>query len=176
MKELRSLEEANEVSAVRLVLKRQKAKVGDIFRLSPSKGVFIWGRLVKRSRFFGIDGLFNLVYIYDAIGPGRPSPDFLSPTNLIIGPSVVNNLGWSRGYWEIMASEPLYPGDLLNEHLFIRYRGTGSPRDYDLVDEGGKIVRLPGLDVTKLSQSGFGNFNSIDWRLKGILQDRQLIE
>jgi len=35
MNKLKNLEEANEVSAVRLVSKRQKAKVGDVFRLSP---------------------------------------------------------------------------------------------------------------------------------------------
>jgi hypothetical protein len=35
MTQLKSLEEANEVSAIRFVGKRQRAKVGDIFRLSP---------------------------------------------------------------------------------------------------------------------------------------------
>ena len=98
VEKLRSLEEAHEVSAVRLVSKRQKAKVGDIFRLSPSKDIFLWGRLIKRAKFFGLSAEFSLVYIYDAIGADRPSPGLLSPQNLIIGPSVVNNLGWARGY------------------------------------------------------------------------------
>jgi len=39
---LKSLEEANEVSAVRLVNRRQTAKVGDIFGLPPFSGVFLW--------------------------------------------------------------------------------------------------------------------------------------
>src|SRR5215471_15374594 len=120
MKKLRSLEEAYEVSAVRIVSKRQKAKVGDIFRLSPSKNIFLWGRLIKRARFFDVGAEFNLVYIYDAIGPNRPLPDLLSPHTLIIGPSVVNNLGWVRGYWEIVASEPVKPTDMLDHHYFIR--------------------------------------------------------
>ena len=123
---LKSLNEANEVSAVRLVNKRQTAKVGDIFRLSPFSGVFLWGRLIKRSRFFGLDALFNLIYIYDAFGPERPRPELLSPSNLILGPSVVNNLGWARGYWEIVASEPILPIHVLDQHLFVRFRGTGS--------------------------------------------------
>jgi hypothetical protein len=175
MIKLRSLEEANEVSAVRLVSKRQRAKVGDIFRLSPSDGVFLWGRLVKRAKFFGLDADFNLVYIYDAISPHRPSPDVLSPRNLIIGPSVVNNLGWVRGYWEIVASEPLKPSDVLDRHLFVRFHGTGSNRDYDIVDEQGRMVRFPKVQSSKLAQSGFGNFNSIDWKLRDILRERGVI-
>jgi hypothetical protein len=98
MTKLKSIEEANEVSAVRLVRKRQRAKVGDIFRLSPLKDIFLWGRLIKRAKFFGLDAEFNLVHIYDAIGQDRPANDLLSPQNLIMGPSVVNNLGWARGY------------------------------------------------------------------------------
>jgi Immunity protein 26 len=172
MEELRSLEQANEVSAIRLVSKRQRAKVGDIFRLSPYDGVFLWGRLIKKAKFFGLDTVFNLVYIYDAIGPDRPSPELLSPHNLIIGPSVVNNLGWARGYWEIVASEPLRPIDMLDRHLFVRYHGTGSTRDYDIVDEEGRTVRFSKPDSSKLSQSGFGNFNSIDWQIRAIIRER----
>jgi hypothetical protein len=44
----RRLEEANEVSAARLIDERRFAKVGDIFR---------WGRLIKKSKFFGLDAL-----------------------------------------------------------------------------------------------------------------------
>jgi hypothetical protein len=175
MTELRSLEEANEVSAVRLVSKRQRAKVGDIFRLSPCNGVFLWGRLIKRAKFFGLDADLNLVYIYDATGPVCPTSKLLSPQNLIIGPSVVNNLGWARGYWEIVSSEPLKPADVLDHHFFIRYHGTGSTRDYDIVDEQGRRVRSPKVQSSKLAQSGFGNFNSIDWQLRAILRERELI-
>ena len=175
MIKLKSLDEANEISAVRLVNKRQRAKVGDIFRLSPREGIFIWGRLIKRAKFFGLDADFNLVYIYDAISPSRPSSDFLSPQNLMIGPSVVNNLGWARGYWEIVASEPVKPADVLNQHLFIRYHGTGSKDDYDIVDERGRNVRSMNVQPGKLAQSAFGNFNSIDWQLRAILLERGLI-
>jgi hypothetical protein len=78
MIKLKSIEEANEVSAVRLVNKRQRAKVGDIFRLSPLADIFLWGRLIKRARFFGLDAEFSLVYLYGAIGKDRPSADMLS--------------------------------------------------------------------------------------------------
>ena len=175
MTELKSLEEANEISAVRLVRKRQRAKVGDIFRLSPSDGIFLWGRLIQKARFFGLDAEFNLVYIYDVIDPVRPSRELLSPQNLIIGPSVVNNLGWARGYWEIVASEPVNPADMLTRHFFIRYQGTDSLRDYDIVDEQEHPVRSVKIQASKLAQSGIGNFNSIDWQIRAILRERRLI-
>jgi len=173
MPEFRSLEEANACSAIRLTEKRQRAKVGDIFRLSPAPGLFVWGRLVKRASFFGLNAEFNLVYIYDALSPGRPVPELLTPRNLLFGPSVVNNLGFSRGYWEIIASESIGTGDMLNEHRFVRFKGTGNSKDYDLVDEAGTKLRVAHSEGDKfLSQSGFGNFNSIDWRLQGILRAR----
>jgi Immunity protein 26 len=175
MRSIRTSEEANEVTAVRLTQKRRFAKVGDLFRLSPHNGVFLWGRLIKKATFFGDDFEANLVYIYDAISGERPAPEVLIPSNLIIGPSVVNNLGWVRGYWEIMASPPLRPADIRKGHVFIRYRGTGSPADYDLVDEDGRVVVDPTIDPRSLSQSGYSNFNHIDWLVRGILQERGVI-
>jgi len=172
---LKNLQEAYEVSAVRLTEKRRYAKVGDIFRLSPHVGIFLWGRLVKKAGFFGVKSDFNLVYIYDANGPERPTSELLVPQNLIIGPVVVNNLGWVRGYWEIVASEPIRTDDVLERHLFVEFWGTGSTSDYDIVDEAGKRVDKLGIDRTRLSQSGFGNFNSVDWNLRAILQGRNLI-
>jgi len=175
MRAPRTLEEANEVSAVRLTDKRRFAKVGDFFRLSPHPGVILWGRLIKRGEFFGTDFQSNLVYIYDAVSEERPPSELLRPNNLIIGPCVVNNLGWVRGYWEIMASEPLASHDVLSKHLFVQYRGTGSPDDYDILDERGKIVPGVRIDPNSLSQSGFGNFNYVDWVIRQILASRGLV-
>jgi hypothetical protein len=172
MRRLRTLKEASDVTAVRLTHARRYAKVGDLFRLSPHPGTFLWGRLIKKARFFGDDFEANLVYIYDVISPDPPKPAALRPSNLIIGPSVVNNLGWVRGYWEIIASEGLGPADVRQRHLFVRYRGTGSPADYDLVDENGRIVVDHTVDPKSLSQSGYGNFNQIDWDVRGILEQR----
>lgn len=175
MRSIRTLEQANEVTAVRLTQKRRFAKVGDLFLLSPYNGVFLWGRLVKKAKFFGDDFEANLVYIYDAVSGDQPKPEVLIPSNLIMGPSIVNNLGWVRGYWEIMASQPLRPADIRQKHVFLRYRGTGSPVDYDLVDEDGREVIDPTVDPRSPSQSGYNNFNYIDWLIRGILQERGVI-
>jgi len=173
MSELKSLEEANACSAIRLTLKRQRGKAGDIFRLSPAPGVFVWGRLIKRASFFGLNADFNLVYIYNAVGPERPGPEVLVPSNLMFGPAVVNSLGFSRGYWEIIASEPLRTTDILAHHRFVEFKGTGSPDDYDLVDEAGTKLRANHSESDRfLSQSGFGNYNAIDGRLQGVLRAR----
>jgi hypothetical protein len=174
MRSIRTMEEANEVTAVRLTEKRRFAKVGDVFRLSPHADVFLWGRLIKKARFFGDDFEANLVYIYDVVSNERPTPDVLTPSNLIIGPSVVNNLGWVRGYWETMASQPPRPSDVREKHVFVRYRGTG-PADYDLVGEDGRVVVNDAVDPRSLSQSGYSNFNHIDWLVRGILQARGII-
>lgn len=179
MSTLKSLDEANEITAVKLCAKRQIAKIGDLFRLSPYPEVFLWGRFIKRGRFFGETFDANLVYIYDAIGAEKPAANLLTPSNLIIGPAVVNSLGWGRGYWQIMEREPLHQADVLKQHLFIRYAGTGSRDDFAVVDEQGATVRawpVPNkIDTSKLSQSGFSNFNHVDWLVRGILGDRGVI-
>jgi hypothetical protein len=176
MRVLKNMAEANECTAVRLTDKRQRAKVGDIFRLSPAVGIFLWGRLIKRAKFFGLDFELNLVYVYDALSSDRPPPEALVPGNLIVGPAVVNNLGFSRGYWQIMSSEPVTAADVLNAHLFVRFKGTGRPDDYDLVDELGAKVRVKHSEADTLrAQSGIGNYNLIDWRIQEILQSRGVL-
>lgn len=119
----------------------------------------------------------NLVYIYDVVAQERPDVTLTTPSNLILPPIVVNNLGWSRGYWEIVASEPIGHDDTLSQHRFVRYKGT-SIYDYDIVDESGRPVkdRVPWkkIDPQKLSQSGFSNFNHVDWQIRQILQQRGL--
>ena len=175
MRVLRTLDEANEVTAIRLTARRRFAKVGDLFRLSPYEGVFLWGRLIKRSQFFGNAFESNLVYIYDVVSAEQPKPESLDPSNLIIGPSVVNNLGWVRGYWDIVASPPLLPADTRKRHLFVRYHGTGRASDYDLVDEHGNVVTDRSVDPQSLAQAGYGNFNLIDWLVRDILEGRGVI-
>ena len=176
MRVLKNLEEVNECTAIRLTEKRQRAKVGDIFRLSPVVGVFVWGRLIKKAHFFGLDFELNLVYIYDAMGPDRPSRDAMVPSNLIFGASVVNSLGFSRGYWEIVSSEPLATSDMLDGHLFVKFKGTGRPEDYELVNELGSKVNIKHSQSDRfLAQSGIGNYNLIDWQVHGILQARGIL-
>lgn len=75
-----------------------------------------------------------------------------------------------------MGSESVKADDLLDKHLFIRFRGTGSPDDYDLVDETGTKVRVGHSSSDRLlSQSGIGNYNLIDWQVQEILQIRGVI-
>ncbi|SFR98967.1 Immunity protein 26 [Granulicella pectinivorans] len=176
MRVLRSLEEANAVTAVRLTDKRRSAKVGDFFRLSPQIGIFLWGRLIKRAHFWGVKKDFNLIYIYDAISEMKPDRSLLVPSNLLIGPSVVNNLGWARGYWEIMESKPLEAGDMLSKHQFVRFRGAGGRDNYDVVDENGDFVTKSEAQAFPIAQSGFGNYNSVDWAIRGVLESRGVLK
>lgn len=166
------------VDAIRLTQKRRFAKPGDIFRLSPAKGVILWGRVVKQGEFFGHGGKMSLVYIYDKISRDRPPDSDLRPHRLIIGPTVVNNLGWVRGYWEIVASEALRPGDLLDRHLFKSPRGR--PPDvrrlgWEVRDETGAVVPAEDVDLESLSLAGYANFNFIDHVVHGILVKRGVV-
>lgn len=171
MKKIESLEQANEISAVRLTEKRQMAKVGDIFRYSPEAGVYGWGRLIQRGHFFAMKLDLNLVYIYDAWGERKPDDDRLSPANLLIGPVVVNNLGWSRGYWELVDHAPIVVKDVQRRHVFIQFGGSG-PKDFIYVDGTGSRVLWPRVERRLISQSGVGNFNSVNWAVREILEER----
>ena len=84
----------------------------------------------------------------------------------------MNNLGWVRGYWEIMASRPLTLEDVRDRHLFVRYHGSGSVADYDLVDENAGVVVDRTVDPKSLGQSGYSNFNYIDWLVRDKLEAR----
>jgi hypothetical protein len=75
-----------------------------------------------------------------------------------------------------MASEALRPADIRKEHLFVRHRGgVGSPADYDLVDEDGRVVVDRVVDPRSLRQSAYSNFNNVDWLVRGILEERGVI-
>ena len=75
-----------------------------------------------------------------------------------------------------MASEALRPTDIRKEHLFVRYRGgTGSSADYDLVDEDGRLVVDRVVDSRSLRNSGYSNFNHVDWLVRGIIEVRGVI-
>ena len=138
----------------------------------------MWGRHIKTAKFFGTDFDSELVYIYDAAGADQPSPGRLQPSNLLLGPAVVNRLGWSRGYWEIVSSQPASEVEVLRRHLFVRYRGAG-PTNYEIVDENGRKVRcrefFKPVDPRGLMPAGFSNFNHIDWLVRGILKERGVI-
>jgi hypothetical protein len=72
-----------------------------------------------------------------------------------------------------VGSEPVTATDTLDRHLFVRFKGTGRPDDYELVDEAGANVRIKHSPADKLlGQSGIGNYNLIDWRVQDILRSR----
>ena len=163
-----------EITAIRLTTKRRFAKPGDIFRLSPAQDVVLWGRVVQQGEFFGARRM-SLVYIYDVISPTLPTPSALTPKHLIIGPMIVKNLGWVRGYWEIVASRPLDAGDVLERHLFKAPLGVPPHVQWEIVDDRESPVSAEGVDPEALSIAGIGNFNFIDHLVRGILARRGVV-
>jgi hypothetical protein len=75
-----------------------------------------------------------------------------------------------------MSSEPVRAADVLEAHLFVRFKGTGRADDYELVDEAGAKVHIKHSKAdTLLAQSGIGNYNLIDWRIQEILRARGVL-
>ena len=156
-------EDPDRITAVRLTRKRQKARVGDVFRLSPAKGVVLWGRVVKQGAFFGVEGAFHLVHVYDSMSERMPAPSEMNSGNLLIPPQVVNNLGFSRGYWEIVANVPSSEEEAAARKQLFQ-KGFGLPGER-IVDAEGNPVQSD-RDVATLPRAAFGNFNSVDERVR----------
>jgi len=75
-----------------------------------------------------------------------------------------------------MESHLVAPENVRDRHLFVRYHGTGSLADHDLVDENGRVVVDGSVDPATLGPCGYSNFNHIDWLVTGILEERGIIQ
>ena len=106
------------------VLKRSNRlpSPGDVFRLSPADGVFLFGRVVQsdlpRERA-PMPGAY-LVYLYRHrwCEGDPPRPDDLRPGALLLPPLFINRMPWTKGYFETVATWPLTASDVLERHCF----------------------------------------------------------
>lgn len=103
---------------------RKEIREGDIFVLRPKGHDFYFGRVIKIGTKVGrlpeneVRDFDRLIYIYNTHSPKKlPVPE-LHVTNLLFRPLVVNNTGWSRGYFEVVEHRELTPEDVLKVHCF----------------------------------------------------------
>ncbi|MDD3120132.1 MAG: Imm26 family immunity protein [Candidatus Gracilibacteria bacterium] len=96
---------------------RKKTNVGDIFVVSPKEGMYLYGIVAKKA-IIDSDTPFNLIYIYNYVSDAIKIPEVLSSKDLLIEPRIVNNLGWSRGYFKTIGNIPVEQIDLLEDHGF----------------------------------------------------------
>lgn len=110
-----------ETNMVVLRPSRKKLRPGDIFVMQYQQVGFLFGRVIRVDIPRGKAPMpgCNLIYIYDE---RSPMPDLervrLTPDHLLIPPSFINRLPWSRGYFETIRSAPLLDEDLLQRHCF----------------------------------------------------------
>jgi hypothetical protein len=145
---------------------RRAPHVGDIFAMRPPDGRFLFGRVISTdANPLGVGGAI-LIYVYAARSDDKlpvprdlsPSklllPRDLSPSKLLLPPLMTNKLPWSKGYFEVVESRPLGPGERLAQHCFVKPMG---PTIY--YDETG--ARLSG-PVEPIGEFGLDSYQTID--------------
>lgn len=116
----------------RLKATRKKPSIGDLFVLSPLRGLFLFGRVIcadlprDRAPMPGS----NLVYIYRGLSDHlQHQAADLRPERLLLPPLFTNRMPWTKGYFQTVGSWPLTGGDLVKKHCFL---SPGSGRYHDL--------------------------------------------
>lgn len=100
---------------------RKRRTVGDIFAISLPDDTFIFGRVIgadlelPESPFAGS----HLIYVYDVRTEVKiPELRELVPSRLVIPPLFINDVPWSKGYFENVAHEDVTAEMLLDQHCF----------------------------------------------------------
>ena len=124
-----------------LMPSRKRLWPGDVFVVRYPRAEYLFGRVIKVQLPRGQAPMpgCNLIYVYS--GTSRiPDPEGrrLSPHDLLIPPSFINRLPWSRGYFQTIESRPLAESDVLDRHCF--YWGKRSGRDEFVDDSGAKVA------------------------------------
>lgn len=139
---------------------RKRLNVGDVFALKPKGHPYYFGRVIRLDAI-GLAGGAILIYIYNAKSDDKGSIPVLDKRHLLIAPTMINRLPWSRGYFETVANLPLSDEDILHPHCFEddwrHVLFPGSPIIYR--DEYGN--RLPGR-TEPCGIYGLGSFRTVD--------------
>ena len=92
------------------IKKSKKApQQGDVFVVQPFQNIFYYGKVIQTniySKQSFVNGMI-LIFIYDKMSTTPKIPCNLDNSNLLIAPTVVNRLGWSRGYFETICNIPI---------------------------------------------------------------------
>lgn len=100
---------------------RKPLRPGDVFAMQVPDERYLFGRVIAVDLPSGRAPMpgANLLYIYRAVRTTKAvDPSELKPTDLLLPPTFTNRMGWSRGYFQTLANQPLKPEDLLEQHCF----------------------------------------------------------
>jgi len=136
---------------------RQMPVEGDFFSIQLPNNHYIIGRIIRHqaSHIPTLDDL--LVYIYSNV---LETPDVemcFDKNNLLIPPTYVNRLGWTKGYFNHEGGRPLKKEEYHPNHCFCRcpFSPTGC------IDQYGKFVER----FEPCGNFGLGNYNTIDMQV-----------
>ena len=122
---------------------RKRLRPGDVFVIHYRRAGYVFGRVIMvevpedQAPFAGC----NLIYLYRGTSPHPDATGrHFSPHDLLISPSFINRLPWSRGYFQTIEFRPLGDGDVLDRHCF--YYGRRFDRE-TFLDETGAVVEDP---------------------------------
>ncbi|WP_460792938.1 immunity 26/phosphotriesterase HocA family protein [Nocardioides maradonensis] len=102
---------------------KKKPASGDIFVMQLPDERYIFGRVVGADLAPPLAPmpLSYLIYVYDVVSgtPAPPPVRSLTPDRLLVPPTFINQMPWSKGYFQTVASEPIAAPDLLRQHCFF---------------------------------------------------------
>lgn len=147
------MSEVNERTNLRVLRpSRKRLSEGDVFVFQPGDDRYFFGRIIKLD--VSVGGFPNgiLVYLYNASSSNKHSIPKLDRSDLLLPPLATNHLPWSRGYFEVVTTEPLKDANVLPAHCFRSSTG----RCYD---EMGNQVAVP---VEPVGEFALQSYRSID--------------
>ena len=137
---------------------RSKPKAGDVFAMRLLDGNHLFGRVIgaelplERAPMPGS----YLIYIYDhRSADTTPDLGALVPQRLLIPPTFINRMPWTKGYFETVMHSPLARDDLLEQHCFRHSKQT-------YVDERGRPRRWR---VEPCGEWGLAGYRFVDDRI-----------
>jgi Immunity protein 26 len=133
---------------------RKAPRPGDLFRLSPQNGRYLFGRVISTDAVAGPMTGLNLIYIYrpERTDEEPPSFDELTVEDLLVPPIMTNRLPWTRGFFETIDHRDLLERDRLPVHTFRDSRGW-------FFDDHGNSLDRP---VGPVGDRGVHSFRTID--------------
>lgn len=136
------------------VIKRIKLEIkdGDVFVLSPAKGIYFYGKVLKaniehieKSPF--IQGK-HLIFIFkgttDEMNMGKFSPNY---NDLLIAPAIVDISYWNKGYFFNIGNEEITEEEKNLDYgfLYIHFKGNSYCKENGMQIEKPKILGMFGI-------------------------------
>ncbi|MEU4418773.1 immunity 26/phosphotriesterase HocA family protein [Nocardia salmonicida] len=123
----------------RLKPSRSTPRRGDVFAMQLPDETHLFGRVIGAQlepprapmpRSY-------LIYVYRERSAGKAAPlAALTPDRLLLPPVFINQMPWTKGYFETIAQTQLQSHDLLRQHCFRRWTG-------EVLDEQGNKLPAP---------------------------------